>query len=247
MTKSIMFIGDTIPAWWESLKSQQDSYTFTEHTTRQGVISTLVDIRPAVILIDGDGDLFWCTAPKSNPATRRLPLFAIGHTTNALRAGADLILSPTELLKDAPNLLQNFIREVDTEQLACDCARPLPALAQQGIEQFNKGEYYKQHDSFEALWVNTDSPVRDLYRAILQVGVAYYQITRGNYRGAYKMLLRSVQWLTVLPDVCQGIDVAALRADSAQVRAALDALSQDEITQFDKTLLQPIKLVKTSG
>jgi len=55
----------------------------------------------------------------------------------------------------------------------------------------------------------TSGPVRELYRAILQVGIAYYQIERGNHRGALKMLLRSVQWLAMLPDRCQGIDVTA--------------------------------------
>ncbi len=37
-------------------------------------------------------------------------------------------------------------------------------------------------------------PVRDLYRAILQVGVAYYHITRGNHAGGLRMLRRCVQW-----------------------------------------------------
>jgi len=85
--------------------------------------------------------------------------------------------------------------------------------------------------------------VRDLYQAILQVGVAYYQITRGNHRGALKMLLRSLQWLAPLPDVCRGVDVAGLRADAARVRAALAGLDPAEIGRFDRSLLRPVRLV----
>jgi predicted metal-dependent hydrolase len=110
-----------------------------------------------------------------------------------------------------------------------------------GIEKFNAGEYYAQHDLLEAQWMAEIRPIRDLYRAILQVGVAYYHITRGNYRGAHKMLLRSVQWLAILPDVCQGVDIRQLREDSAQVRAALETLPEG--ASFDITFLRPVRLV----
>ena len=90
--------------------------------------------------------------------------------------------------------------------------------------------------------MKTAGPVRDLYRAILQVGVAYYQIERGNYRGAVKMLQRSVQWLYHLPDSCQGIDVARLRRDSYAVRAALQRLGPERFAEFDRALLKPLTL-----
>ena len=164
----------------------------------------------------------------------------------ALISGADNVLSFSELTRTAKKLFKDFARVFDAqraEQLDCDCQDTLPELAQQGMAKFNAGEYYKQHDLFEELWVKTESPVRDLYRAILQVGVAYYQIQRGNHRGARKMLLRSVQWLMILPDVCQGIDVKALRDDSARVRAELEQLDEADIDQFDMTLIQPLKTV----
>lgn len=91
--------------------------------------------------------------------------------------------------------------------------------------------------------MHTTGPVRDLYRAVLQVGIAYYQIERGNYRGALKMLLRSVQWFALLPDVCQGIDIRQLREDSYAVRAALEKLDPADIATFDKSLLKPVRLV----
>jgi predicted metal-dependent hydrolase len=129
------------------------------------------------------------------------------------------------------------------EQLACECGEPLPLLAQQAIQQFNQREFYQQHDSLEALWMETSTPVRDLYRAILQVGIAYYQIERGNHAGALKMLWRSKQWLAILPDVCQGVDVARLRQDAQAVEDAVLALSSHEMAFFDDRLLRPVMLV----
>lgn len=120
-----------------------------------------------------------------------------------------------------------------------DCHTPLPPQALEGIAQFNAGEYYAQHDIFETLWANMDAPVRILYKAILQIGVGYYQIERGNYRGAVKMLKRGQRWLAELPDVCRGVDVAQLRADAKRVQ---EALSEHGIDGFNKDLLMPIRL-----
>ncbi|MBW4437649.1 MAG: DUF309 domain-containing protein [Pleurocapsa minor GSE-CHR-MK-17-07R] len=121
------------------------------------------------------------------------------------------------------------------------CSEPLPPRAQEAISLFNSGEYYLQHDLLEALWRDEPRRIRDLYQGILQVGVAYYQATRGNRRGAVKMLLRAERWLADLPDVCQTVDVAALRADAARVKAALLALRDDEMDAFDTALFQPVK------
>ncbi len=124
------------------------------------------------------------------------------------------------------------------------CRDPLPPEGVQAIDLFNAGEYYRQHDLFEALWRAEPGPVRDLYQGVLQVGVAYYQITRGNRRGALKMLRRSARLLAHLPNVCRGIDVQQLREDSARVHAALEALPPGEIDSFDRSLLKPVKLVR---
>jgi len=120
-----------------------------------------------------------------------------------------------------------------------DCNDPLSDEALNGIVTFNAGEYYAQHDIFEALWANTDAPIRMLYKAILQVGVGYYQIEQGNWRGAIKMLRRAERWLSQLPDVCSEVDIAQLRADAQRVH---DELLAHGLDNFDKSLLQPVKL-----
>lgn len=129
-------------------------------------------------------------------------------------------------------------------ELDCQCRDELPLLAVKGVEKFNAGEYYPQHDLFEEQWRETQGRVRDLYQGILQVGVAYYQIERGNYRGALKMLRRSARWLVALPDICQGIDVRQLREDSSRVRAALEAIKPADIEKFDRHLFKPLVLVE---
>jgi len=241
------------PAWFDSLTEQLDeSYRVIQQNTRENYMNTLIESLAAMIFVDGTRDDWadWASIPKSSPATRRIPVVLISADAAQRRAahikGADLALSADELLQDLTQLLQDYARVPDPqriEQLDCECQEALPPLAQEGVRKFNAGQYYQQHDLFEEQWVNTEGPVRDLYRAVLQVGVAYYQIERGNYRGALKMLQRSVQWLIPLPDVCQGINVKKLREDSFKVRAELERLGQKRLDEFDTSLMQGVELV----
>jgi predicted metal-dependent hydrolase len=242
------------PAWAQSVTDLlSGEYAIHHYTDRApGYVARLTDDRAAMILVDGDDPdwQFWTATPKVSPATRRIPVLVISDDANrradALLSGADFTLAPDEITSQLLALVRDNARVLDPALIAQfedECGQPLPPLAVQGIEKFNAGEYYPQHDLFEELWMQTETPVRNLYQAILQVGIAYYQITRGNHRGALKMLLRSVQWLSMLPDVCQGVNIKQLREDSYRVRAELERMNPQDIAQFDRTLLKPVKLI----
>jgi len=239
------------PTWADSFAPLLGgAYTIQQYSERApGYVARLTEDGAALILVNGDSDewRFWTTTPKTSPATRRIPVVLVSadaeRRAEALMSGADFALAPADLPKQLPALVRDNARVVDPaviEQLDCECQDDLPTRGQQGIEKFNAGEYYPQHDLFEAQWMATEGPVRDLYQAILQVGIGYYQITRGNQRGALKMLLRSAQWLARLPDECQGVDVKQLREDSYRVRAVLERSRPQDIGQFDRALLKPV-------
>jgi hypothetical protein len=141
-----------------------------------------------------------------------------------------------------PALFARYARLPDRTALADACAEPLSDLARAGIELFNQGAYYKCHDALEEAWMRDEGAGRDLYRGVLQVGIAYHQIEQANYRGAVKMLLRARQWLDPLPAVCRGVDVASLRADAARVYEALIALGPEGVDGVDRGLFRPINV-----
>ncbi len=239
--------------WLPELDGRDMDIHVVRYGEKPGYVPRLADDHAALILVDAaDPDwAYWATTPKVSPATRRIPVVVVGGETvqsAAESAGADAVVAPGELAAALPALLADIARATEAEsaeRLAAQCAEPLPPEAREAVRLFNEGAYYKQHDAFEALWMAEEGPVRELYRAILQVGIAYYQVTLGNRRGALKMLLRAVQWLNVLPDVCQGVDVARLRADAARVRAALDAAPEgDDLSGFDRSLLGGVHLVE---
>ncbi|MFQ5435105.1 MAG: DUF309 domain-containing protein [Anaerolineae bacterium] len=162
--------------------------------------------------------------------------------TQARQAGADAVLARSRFTAAMPALLQQYARISDREQVNDACAQPLSPLARQGIVLFNEGQYYQCHDALETAWRQDQTPGRDLYRAILQIGIALYQIKKGNQRGAVKMLMRVRQWLADLPAVCRGVDVAGLRRMVDEVETAVHALPPDQLDQFDWNIIPAIKL-----
>lgn len=246
------------PSWSEeaAVLLRELGFQRVDILERDKYVSRLADSLAAMVLVDGDEAdwQFWAVTPKVTQATRRIPVIVVADDDSVLeaarRCGADGTFPPDRLRDDLPDYLDDFARvrsEEDRAHLLEQCAEPLPPLALEGIQRFNAGEYYAQHDLFEEQWFAESGPVRDLYQGILQVGVAYYQITRGNYRGALKMLLRSTQWLLALPDECQGVDVGQLREDSMRVRAELESMAPDQITKFDRGLLKPVRVVSQEG
>lgn len=129
---------------------------------------------------------------------------------------------------------------VSPEEIACACRGGLPPLVISGLELFNRQEYFEAHEVLETAWRAEPGPVRELYRGILQIAVAYYHIQRGNYRGAVKMFHRSQTWLSPFPDACRGIDLAGFRQDYGRVETALRALGPDYVNDLDRGLFKPI-------
>ncbi len=129
---------------------------------------------------------------------------------------------------------------VSQEEIDCVCQGRLPELVVNGLELFNHGEYFEAHEVLEAAWRAETGPVRELYRGILQIAVAYYHALRGNYRGALKMFQRSQTWLRPFPQRCRGIDLAGFRADYERVETSVRALGPEHLSSFERGLLKPI-------
>jgi CheY-like chemotaxis protein len=190
----------------------------------------------------------WVTACKTAPATRRIPLLAFGaHTDAALferarRAGCDAVLSNGAFKADVARHIGRHARAPADPVLERQSAEPLPELARRGIALFNQSAFYEQHQALEEAWRDEPGPVRQLYQGILQVGVAYYHIQRRNYAGARALLQRSRQYLAVLPDTCQGVDVAQLRRDADAVHAELERLGPDRIAEFSPVFFKSIEV-----
>jgi predicted metal-dependent hydrolase len=130
-----------------------------------------------------------------------------------------------------------------TVERACDaCHEPPPPLLLKGIAQFNRGEYFEQHETLEDLWRAERREIRRFYQGILQIGVAFHHLRRANYHGTVYMLTRGSMYLRRFPPQCQGVDVAALLADAAAVLKVVERLGRDHLRDFDWTLAIRVRL-----
>jgi hypothetical protein len=131
--------------------------------------------------------------------------------------------------------------------LSADCNAPLHPHAAEGLRLFNERKFFEAHEALEAAWLEETGKVRDLYRGILQVGVAYLHITRGNYDGAVKVYGRSLKWMKGWPNVCRGIGVEELRRDAERAIEEVKHLGKERIGEFDLKLLKPVRWEQSAG
>lgn len=214
------------------------------------IVEMLVDLGPSLLVIGLDDRILdWdrlVTAAKTNPATRRIPALGIGSDEVAERAraaGCDAVMTAEDFIADAGRSLAAYVRIDDGAVLARQAALALPESARLAIAQFNAGEYFEQHESFEHAWRAEPGPVRQLYQGLLLIGVAFLQIQRRNMTGARKTFQRARQYLSALPDVCQGVDVARFRIEAEAARRELERLGPERIDQFDPAFFSQIHLV----
>jgi hypothetical protein len=112
------------------------------------------------------------------------------------------------------------------------CDEPPPPELLDGIAQFNRGEYFEQHETLELLWRAERRDIRYLYQGILQIGVAFHHLRRLNHHGTVYMLTRG-----------QCVDVAALLRDAGAALDLVERLGPSRLSEFDWALAVKVRLM----
>lgn len=120
----------------------------------------------------------------------------------------------------------------------------LPPQALVGLRLFNERRFFEAHEELELAWRAEPAPARNLYHGILQLGLAWYQVSRRNYRGAVSMLDRAEFWLAALPAACQGLEVEPIRAQVRKLRSEVENLGPSRMGQVNPNLFSPIPIPK---
>jgi uncharacterized protein len=126
-------------------------------------------------------------------------------------------------------------------------ARPpeeVPGLVLRGIEEFNRGEFFECHESLEEAWMQESGRVRYLYQGILQVGVGFYHLQNGNWRGATGLLRNGTVRLKEFEPETLGVDVAKLVRESERCLQELETLGRERIGEFDTSQIPKVERAK---
>ena len=122
------------------------------------------------------------------------------------------------------------------------CDESPPPLLREGIAQFNRGEYFEQHETLELLWRAERREVRYLYQGILQIGVAFHHLRRRNHHGTVHMLTRGAGYLAPFAPLCQRVDLGALLADAAAALTEVERLGPARLAEFDWRLAPRVRV-----
>ena len=117
------------------------------------------------------------------------------------------------------------------------CGDPPPAALVQGIEEFNRGAFFEQHETLEAAWIEEEDPVRYLYQGILQVGVGFHHLSRGNAYGARRLWQRGINLLQSFRGGCMNVDVDRLIRETERCLAELERTGVTGVHEFPRELI----------
>jgi len=218
---------------------------------REAALIELISAQqPALLIFDLSNEEVpwqrWVSIIRSSPATRLVPILCFSPHVDkeAIQAAANLkvdnVVARSRFMAQMPLLIEQTARKDNSEAIKDSCNEPISVVALEGLEAFNSGNYFDAHEYLEEAWHKDTSASRDVYKAVLQIAVAYLQIERQNYRGAVKMFLRARQWLSPLPDFCRGININRLKDDANQIHQILVELGPDGLDNFDYSILPPI-------
>jgi uncharacterized protein len=123
------------------------------------------------------------------------------------------------------------------------CAEPPPPQLLEGIAQFNRGEFFEQHETLELLWRAEPRDIRYLYQGILQIGVAFHHLRKLNHHGTVYMLTRGRRYLAPFAPRCQRVNVEALLRDAAAALVEVERLGPARLGEFDWRLVPTVHLL----
>jgi hypothetical protein len=216
--------------------------------TPEALVEAVDQHFPVLALLDLKTPGDWETAIrrcKMRPQTRQIPIYAFGSHVDvetlqrARRAGADHAWANSRMMAELVDVVDRHIHPRVRYPAGWDDA--LSDLARQGLEEFNRGEYFEQHEYLEEAWIAEPRAIRDMYQGILQVGVAFLQIERDNWAGALKMFRRGLPKLRTLPPICQGINVAEFRTVAEQIHVEISELGSERMAEFDRNRFPQIE------
>ena len=101
--------------------------------------------------------------------------------------------------------------------------RDSPTLFDEGIELFNRCEFYDCHEVLEEVWTPTRQPERWFLQALIHFAVGFYHHQRGNVAGATRQLRKGLRKIQPYLPEWGGVRTQAIEQ---QARRCLEIIEQ---------------------
>jgi len=97
----------------------------------------------------------------------------------------------------------------------------------EGIEHFNRCDFFEAHEAWEEVWQDYQGPSRKFYQGLIQVAVALHHFGNGNIRGARKLYHSSRAYLEPYRPRHLGVNLDKLLADFERCFAEILASGEE--------------------
>jgi len=82
-----------------------------------------------------------------------------------------------------------------------------PREYEEYVRLFNERDFFEAHEVLEDLWVVEVEPLKNYYKGLIQIAVAFCHWERGNPSGARKLYLSGRAYLEPYPDFFEGMEL----------------------------------------
>jgi len=105
-------------------------------------------------------------------------------------------------------------------------------LVREGVELFNRGEFFECHEALEEAWTPTVQPERWFLQALIHFAVGLYHHQRNNPLGAVRQLRKGLRKIQPYLPEYGGIRTGPVEREIRRCLAAIE--SGERIREFPK-------------
>lgn len=98
----------------------------------------------------------------------------------------------------------------------------------EGVDHFNRREFWHAHESWEELWLAAETDVEQFLQGMIQLAAAYHHVQRGTHRGAVRLFDAALRRLAAFPLDFSGVDRGPAEEAARRHRAQLEGADSTE-------------------
>ena len=106
--------------------------------------------------------------------------------------------------------------------------RDSPTLFDEGIELFNRCEFYDCHEVLEEVWTPTRQPERWFLQSLIHFAVGFYHHRKGNPKGAVRQLRKGIRKIEAYLPEWGGVRTAAIEQHAQRCLRVIEQGGQIE-------------------
>ena len=96
-------------------------------------------------------------------------------------------------------------------------------LFDEGIELFNRCEFFDCHEVLEEIWTPTKQPERWFLQSLIHFAVGFYHHQRGNFAGATRQLRKGLRKIQGYLPEWGGVRTAAIEQEARRCLEIIEA------------------------